>query len=134
MSEKCIPSELIKKGIKRFTCLRKKGDCCQAICINGTQCQNKGQYRVPIGKIPLMGGVVSAFTCEKLSFVPVKNGDCCKVCPVHAKRSTLFVFKYVQNKLCTFVINKLTSEMIQNSTGGMIRSMKEAEDFYGLTE
>lgn len=131
MTEKCIPSALIKKGIKKFTCLRSDGQCCQAICNNGSQCQNKATYKLPLGKIPLLGGTVSAFTCQKLSFVPVKKSDCCGVCTLHAKRSTLFVFKYASNKLCTYVVNKVVNGMVKDMTGSF-SSLKQADQFFGM--
>lgn len=130
--EKCIPPALLKKGINSHACLRKDGNCCMALCSNGSRCQNKAKYQIPIGKIPVLGGTVTAMACSTFAMVPVSAHECCRICGVHAKKTSLTILKLAHNRLCTFLLNKLTSSMVRELSGGDFGSADQANKFFSM--
>jgi hypothetical protein len=118
--ETCLSNKFVKQTGQKYTCTRKDGDCCQALCIKGTRCQNKAQYKIPFSQIPALGGDISGYICSTNKMAPVAKKDCCMVCSVHIKSTTINLLKDTLvrsvRQLCIYTITGIT-EAIKNELG-----------------
>jgi hypothetical protein len=108
--EVCITQELANSLNDPFVCLSE--NCCQALCANGTRCQNRPKYTLNLSDIPMLGGVVSKYLCSNLKLMPLKESEgCCRVCKVHFKKSSIEILKYAGNRLCIYLVQKVNEEI-----------------------
>lgn len=105
----CLSDQFIKSGGNKYACVRNDHLCCQALCTKGTRCQKKAKYIIPVGKIPLYGGEVTKFMCETLNIVKLRSEECCQVCPIHLKQSSITLLQFGTKRVCSYIINQVVS-------------------------
>jgi hypothetical protein len=69
--ETCLPEGVLDI----YQCERSDKNCCQAICSNGTRCQNAAKYKLNLSEIPLLGGSVSKYACQTMKLVPLRDNE-----------------------------------------------------------